>query len=48
MNFDLSDKAKKYKEQVIQFMEKNIYPIEHEVNQFYEKNVGKLHPSQNL
>ena len=45
MNFDLSEKAIDYKEKVIRFMEEHIYPIENEVNEFHDKNPGKLHPS---
>ena len=48
MDFDLSEKGKGYREKLIRFMEEHIYPIEHEVNQFYVKNVGKMHPSQEL
>ena len=45
MNFDLSEKAKTYKEKLIQFMDEHIYPIEHEVEAFYASNPGKLHPT---
>ena len=48
MDFDLSKKAKQYKEKLIQFMEEYIYPIEQEVNTFYEKNTGQLHPSHEV
>ena len=48
MDFDLSEKGKGYREKLIRFMEEHIYPIEHEVNEFYLKNVGKMHPSQEL
>lgn len=45
MNFDLSEKAIKYKEKVSHFMEEHIYPIENEVNLFHEANKGELHPA---
>ncbi len=45
MNFELSDKAKKYKEELIAFMDTHIYPIEHEVELYYARNPKKLHPS---
>jgi len=45
MNFELSDKGKEYQKKVIQFMEKYIYPIEHEVDRYYSTNPGKLHPA---
>ena len=48
MNFDISEKAKFYKQKLIQFMDEHIYPIEHEVNQFYEKYTGQMHPSSEL
>ena len=45
MNFELSEKAKKYKQEVVQFMDDHLYPIEHEVELFYQNNPQKLHPS---
>jgi len=45
LNFSLSEKAKRYQEQLVAFMDAHVYPMEHEIELFHAKNIRALHPA---
>ena len=44
MNFEYTEKSKALQSKVDQFMQKHIFPIEKEYDEFVENNLWKIYP----